>query len=251
MVHGGVYKHSIRLTAQQLFNDIPHAYVDSRKTLPVEMLSRNDFNIFSVLKNCIGKELSKVTMPVIFNEPLSFLERMAEFMEYSKLLRVAANQDNSVDRLKYVSAFVISSLSSNWDRLGKPFNPLLGETYEIERDDFRMVAEQVKTFIQKYPAPAPRYFEFHLFLGQSPPTDFCIPSRLSGLYHARVAVSEAQVLGQEHRDSAKRKHDHRITENRRRIHLVRCQLRHSQRDCGQTLDGTLWPIGDCESQDGR
>lgn len=108
------------------------------------MLSRNDFNIFSVLKNSIGKELSKVTMPVIFNEPLSFLERISECMEYSKLLREAANQDSSVDRLKYVTAFVISSLSSNWDRLGKPFNPLLGETYEIERDDFRMVAEQVE-----------------------------------------------------------------------------------------------------------
>lgn len=82
-------------------------------------------------------------MPVIFNEPLSFLQRMAEFMEYSKLLRIAANQSDPVDRLKYVTAFVISSLSSNWDRLGKPFNPLLGETYEIERDEFRMVCEQV------------------------------------------------------------------------------------------------------------
>lgn len=107
------------------------------------MFSRNDFNIWSVLKNCIGKELSKITMPVIFNEPLSFLQRMAEFMEYSQLLQIAAHQSDPVQRLQYVTAFVISSLSSNWDRLGKPFNPLLGETYEIEREGFRMVAEQV------------------------------------------------------------------------------------------------------------
>lgn len=116
-----------------------------RKRLPVQMISRNDFNIWSVLKNCIGKELSKITMPVVFNEPLSFLQRISEIMEYSKLLRIAAHQSDPVDRLKYVTAFVLSSLSSNWDRLGKPFNPLLGETYEIERDDFRMVAEQVST----------------------------------------------------------------------------------------------------------
>lgn len=108
------------------------------------MLTRNDFNIWSVLKNCIGKELSKITMPVVLNEPLSFLERMAEFMEYSQLLQIAAaHQSDPLKRLEYVTAFVISSLSSNWDRLGKPFNPLLGETYEIEREGFRMVAEQV------------------------------------------------------------------------------------------------------------
>lgn len=54
------------------------------------MFSRNDFNIWSVLKNCIGKELSKITMPVIFNEPLSFLERMAEFMVGSAKLPIMA-----------------------------------------------------------------------------------------------------------------------------------------------------------------
>ncbi|XP_059473357.1 oxysterol-binding protein-related protein 2 isoform X3 [Neocloeon triangulifer] len=107
------------------------------------MFSQNDFNLWSVLKNCIGKELSKITMPVIFNEPLSFLQRMVEYMEYSRLLRTAAEQEDPVDRMKYVAAFAVSALSSNWDRLGKPFNPLLGETYELERDDFRVICEQV------------------------------------------------------------------------------------------------------------
>lgn len=123
------------------------------------MFSRNDFNIWSVLKNCIGKELSKITMPVIFNEPLSFLERMAEFMEYSQLLKVAAKQEDPVARLEYVTAFIISALSSNWDRLGKPFNPLLGETYEIEREHFRFFAEQVSHHppISAFQADAPEF----------------------------------------------------------------------------------------------
>lgn len=41
-------------------------------------------------------------------------------------------------------AFAVSALASNWERLGKPFNPLLGETYELERPEFRAVCEQVR-----------------------------------------------------------------------------------------------------------
>ncbi|XP_043284717.1 oxysterol-binding protein-related protein 2 isoform X2 [Venturia canescens] len=82
-------------------------------------------------------------MPVVFNEPLSFLQRVAEYMEYAKLLKIAAMEQNPVSRLQYVAAFAVSALASNWDRLGKPFNPLLGETYELQREDFRIVCEQV------------------------------------------------------------------------------------------------------------
>lgn len=75
------------------------------------MFSKNDFSIWSVLKNCIGKELSKITMPVIFNEPLSFLQRMTEYMEYARLLRVAAEQDDPVERMKYVAGKCWSKLA--------------------------------------------------------------------------------------------------------------------------------------------
>lgn len=73
-----------------------------RTTLPEPMYSRNDFNIWSVLKNCIGKELSKITMPVIFNEPLSFLQRITEYMEYAHLLRIASEKSDPVERMQYV-----------------------------------------------------------------------------------------------------------------------------------------------------
>ncbi|VDP75580.1 unnamed protein product, partial [Schistosoma mattheei] len=42
-----------------------------------------------------------------------------------------------------VSAFAVSSMSSNAGRIGKPFNPLLGETYELHYRNFVFVAEQV------------------------------------------------------------------------------------------------------------
>lgn len=107
------------------------------------MFQRNDFSIWSVLKNCIGKELSKITMPAVFNEPLTFLQRMTEYMEYARLLRIASEQEDPADRMKYVSAFAVSALASNWERLGKPFNPLLGETYEYQNSEFRIICEQV------------------------------------------------------------------------------------------------------------
>uniref|UniRef100_A0A1Y9H2P0 Oxysterol-binding protein n=1 Tax=Anopheles dirus TaxID=7168 RepID=A0A1Y9H2P0_9DIPT len=129
--------------AERVVNEKNGQCDNLRKSLPVPMFSRNDFNIWSVLKNCIGKELSKITMPVVFNEPLSFLQRMTEYMEYAKLLRVASEQATPLERLKYVSAFAVSALASNWERLGKPFNPLLGETYELIRPEFRIICEQV------------------------------------------------------------------------------------------------------------
>uniref|UniRef100_A0A672QCB9 Oxysterol-binding protein n=1 Tax=Sinocyclocheilus grahami TaxID=75366 RepID=A0A672QCB9_SINGR len=47
--------------------------------------------------------------------------------------------------IQCVAAFAVSAVASQWERTGKPFNPLLGETYELVRDDlgFRLISEQV------------------------------------------------------------------------------------------------------------
>lgn len=68
---------------------------------------------------------------------------MVEYMEYSHLIRIASEQSDPVHRLKYIAAFAVSALACNYDRMGKPFNPLLGETYEIDRPEFRSLCEQV------------------------------------------------------------------------------------------------------------
>uniref|UniRef100_A0A3Q2NN75 Oxysterol-binding protein n=1 Tax=Fundulus heteroclitus TaxID=8078 RepID=A0A3Q2NN75_FUNHE len=116
-----------------------------RASLPAPMFSRNDFSIWSILRNCIGMELSKITMPVIFNEPLSFLQRLTEYMEHTYLIHQANASSESIERMKCVAAFAVSAVASQWERTGKPFNPLLGETYELVRDDlgFRLISEQV------------------------------------------------------------------------------------------------------------
>ncbi|CAG0880371.1 unnamed protein product [Darwinula stevensoni] len=113
-----------------------------RDTLPCQQ-KKEDVNIWAILKSCIGKDLTKITMPIQFNEPLSFLQRMAESLEYSYLLADADEEDDPIARMENVAAFAISAGAYNWDRMMKPFNPLLGETYELQRDGFKLVAEQV------------------------------------------------------------------------------------------------------------
>ncbi|KAF7659106.1 hypothetical protein LDENG_00003180 [Lucifuga dentata] len=123
----------------------PNGITKHRTSLPAPMFSRNDFSIWSILRNCIGMELSKITMPVIFNEPLSFLQRLTEYMEHMYLIHQANATTDSIDRMKCVAAFAVSAVASQWERTGKPFNPLLGETYELVREDlgFRLISEQV------------------------------------------------------------------------------------------------------------
>ncbi|XP_071343033.1 oxysterol-binding protein-related protein 1 isoform X2 [Trachinotus anak] len=123
----------------------PNGITKYRTSLPAPMFSRNDFSIWSILRNCIGMELSKITMPVIFNEPLSFLQRLTEYMEHTYLIHQANASSDSIERMKCVAAFAVSAVASQWERTGKPFNPLLGETYELVREDlgFRLISEQV------------------------------------------------------------------------------------------------------------
>ncbi|KAI9098624.1 Oxysterol-binding protein-domain-containing protein [Phlyctochytrium arcticum] len=140
--------------------------------------------VWSFLKSAIGKDLSKVTLPVLFNEPLSMLQRMCEDIEYIELLSLAAcvgrgtasltdvgtddkvkvarnaatqlglkleelagleGEEARLIRIMYVGAYAMSNYSSTVGRVNKPFNPMLGETYEVVRDDkgCRYLSEQV------------------------------------------------------------------------------------------------------------
>jgi hypothetical protein len=93
----------------------------------------------------IGKDMTKMTLPVSFNEPTSLLQRVAEDMEYTDLLDTAAESADSTERMVYVATFAASEYASTIGRVAKPFNPLLGETYEYARPDkgYRFFIEQV------------------------------------------------------------------------------------------------------------
>ncbi|CAL8068439.1 unnamed protein product [Calicophoron daubneyi] len=114
----------------------------SRTALPAKM-SKTGFSVWAFVKQCIGKDLTKISMPVEINEPISFLQRAAEYLEYSELVDAALAEEDVVRRMEYVCAFAVSGTSSSYSRIGKPFNPLLGETYEFHHRGFTYVSEQV------------------------------------------------------------------------------------------------------------
>lgn len=86
-----------------------------------------------------------MTLPVSFNEPTSLLQRVAEDLEYTDLLDIAADRTDSMERLVYVASYAASEYASTIGRVAKPFNPLLGETFEYVRPDkgYRFFVEQV------------------------------------------------------------------------------------------------------------
>ncbi|EKG14530.1 Oxysterol-binding protein [Macrophomina phaseolina MS6] len=106
-------------------------------------------SLIAFLRKNVGKDLSTIAMPVSANEPLSLVQRIAEQMEYSELIDAAVNapaEDGS--RILYIMAFAISSFSNSRVKeraVRKPFNPMLGETFELVREDkgFRFLAEKV------------------------------------------------------------------------------------------------------------
>uniref|UniRef100_A0A8D3BPA5 Oxysterol-binding protein n=1 Tax=Scophthalmus maximus TaxID=52904 RepID=A0A8D3BPA5_SCOMX len=123
------------------------AFRNGRRTcLPAPCPDTSNINLWNILRNNIGKDLSKVSMPVELNEPLNTLQRMCEELEYSELLDKAAETEDPFERMALVAAFAVSGYSSTYFRAGsKPFNPLLGETYECIREDkgFCFLSEQV------------------------------------------------------------------------------------------------------------
>lgn len=110
-------------------------------------------SLIAFVRKNVGKDLSTISMPVSSNEPLSLLQKVAEQLEYGQLLNQAAKQSSPTDRLLFVASFAISQFSNGRAKeraIRKPFNPLLGETFELVRSEkevpggFRLIVEKVQ-----------------------------------------------------------------------------------------------------------
>ena len=64
-------------------------------------------------------------------------------MEYTDILDAAVMQKDSLTRLAYVAIWSATTLTSLERTSTKPFNPLLGETFELVTPSFKFIAEQV------------------------------------------------------------------------------------------------------------
>ena len=115
-----------------------------RKRVPDS--ANKKLSVWSFIKNNIGKDFAKSPLPVNLNEPLSLLQRLAEQMIYSELLHKASRTPDDLEQMCLLGAFAVSLTQGSVTRATKPFNPLLGETYECDRTDdygWWAVAEQV------------------------------------------------------------------------------------------------------------
>ncbi|KAL8089884.1 hypothetical protein AgCh_039371 [Apium graveolens] len=87
---------------------------------------------WKIMNKYVGADVtSLVTLPVLIFEPMSMLQKMAEIMEYSYLLDLAD------DSCWFISVYY--AMQRTW----KPFNPILGETYEMtNHSGVTFIAEQ-------------------------------------------------------------------------------------------------------------
>ncbi|XP_042467865.1 oxysterol-binding protein-related protein 1C-like isoform X2 [Zingiber officinale] len=125
-----------------------YPYVRRRKKLPDPVEKEKGVSLWSMIKDNIGKDLTKVCLPVYFNEPISSLQKCFEDLEYSYLIDRAyewGKKGNGLMRILNVAAFAVSGYASTDGRICKPFNPLLGETYEADYPDkgLRFFSEKV------------------------------------------------------------------------------------------------------------
>ncbi|XP_008238570.1 PREDICTED: oxysterol-binding protein-related protein 2A isoform X3 [Prunus mume] len=125
-----------------------YPHIERRKELPTPVEKEKGVSLWSMIKDNVGKDLTRVCLPVYFNEPISSLQKCCEDLEYSYLLDRAyeyGKMGNSLQRVLNVAAFAVSGYASSVARHCKPFNPLLGETYEADYPDkgIRFFSEKV------------------------------------------------------------------------------------------------------------
>ncbi|VDB97082.1 unnamed protein product [Peniophora sp. CBMAI 1063] len=192
-------------------------YEHPRKELPIKSDNRPPTSLWSVLKHSIGKDLTKISFPVFFNEPTSMLQRMAEDMEFSECLDAAAQEQDPLRRIAFVAAFAMSNYSSTIGRIAKPFNPMLSETFEYVSHDkeYRYVSEQVSHHppISACYAESPRWHYFgevdaqNKFMGKS------FEIRPTGVAHAELVIPEAWGLNYPKYDSSITGSEPRVVEH--------------------------------------
>ena len=83
--------------------------VQRRLALPEPKETQKSVSLWSIIKEAIGKDLTRICLPVYFNEPLSALQKMVEEVEYSHLLDKAGTcPRGSMQRMAWLAVFAIS-----------------------------------------------------------------------------------------------------------------------------------------------
>lgn len=117
--------------------------MNSRNDLPFKILDE-PVPIWSIIKKFMGKDITRCSWPVIMNEPLTSLQKMCEGITMNvDIFALAAETDDPIKRLALAYIAFYSGFSTLVYRKRKPFNPMLGETFELVTDKIKFVSEKV------------------------------------------------------------------------------------------------------------
>lgn len=76
-----------------------------REELPWLKDPNAKISLWAIIKDSIGSgDLSRMSVPVYFNDPTSLLQKCAQSMEYNEILDVAAVEEDPMRRLALVAA---------------------------------------------------------------------------------------------------------------------------------------------------
>jgi hypothetical protein len=84
-----------------------------RTKLPDPAEKERGVSLWSMIKDNVGKDLTRVCLPVYFNEPISSLQKCFEDLEYSYLLDQAYEYGKSVSDFKKLTVVCNSLPSGN------------------------------------------------------------------------------------------------------------------------------------------
>ena len=126
------------------YGGIPVTYtMKMRESLPALIPENQSYSIWAILKSAMGKDMTRITMPIWLNEPISMLQKIAEVTQYHHLMEYAMKQKDPYVKMAHIGVFLMAQYSNVYPRTRKPFNPILGETYEIIQPSYRFMTEQV------------------------------------------------------------------------------------------------------------
>jgi len=98
--------------------------------------------IWRLMKDLIGKDLSKFAMPVWFSEPTTNLMKGGEMAYHtSNCLENVLKEKDPERRMARMVTVIGACFIQLIGRGKKPFNPMLGETYELVTPKFRYMSE--------------------------------------------------------------------------------------------------------------
>ena len=60
-----------------------------REALPALIPEDISYSIWSILKSAVGKDMTRITMPIWLNEPISMLQKISEVTKNAQIMDMA------------------------------------------------------------------------------------------------------------------------------------------------------------------